>query len=130
MGQAADVALGKRDRTGERRLSTTPWGGLGLAAINGLVGDALEREQSVLQEPMAVRVDGLSVPCEPSALAARFPTATPTIVVFVHGLMGTEFPWWWGGGPSRDNSFQASRNGFRTWLSFFWLPLPRSFASL
>src|SRR5436305_14983055 len=27
-GKAADVALGKRDRTGERRLSTTPWCGL------------------------------------------------------------------------------------------------------
>ena len=102
VGQAADVALGKRDRTGERRLSTTPWGGLGLAAINGLVGDALEREQSVLQEPMAVRVDGLAVPCEASGLAAAFPAANRRIVVFVHGLMGTEFPWWWGGGPSRE----------------------------
>src|SRR5437763_3825498 len=69
-GKAADVVLGKRDRSGERRLSTTPWGGLGLAAINGLVGDTLERERSVLQEPMAVRVDGLAVPCEARGLAA------------------------------------------------------------
>jgi pimeloyl-ACP methyl ester carboxylesterase len=102
VGKAADVALGKRDRTGERRLSTMPWGGLGLAVINGLVGDALESERNVLQEPMAVRVDGVSVPCEPGALAAAFPTATGRIVVFVHGLMGTEFPWWWGGGPSGE----------------------------
>lgn len=102
VGKAADITLGKRDRTGERRLSTTPWGGLALGAINGLVGDALERERSVLQEPMAVRLNGLSVPCETSALAAAFPAATPRIVVFVHGLMGTEFPWWWGGGPSRE----------------------------
>src|SRR5205807_5769518 len=102
VSKAADAALGKRDRTGERRLSTTPWGGLGLAAINGLVGDALERERSVLQEPMAVRVNGLAVPCEARALAAAFPAATPRIVVFVHGLMGTEFPWWWGGGPSGE----------------------------
>jgi len=102
VGQAADVTLGKRDRTGERRLSTTPWGGLGLAAINGLVGDALERERSVLQEPMAVRVDGLAVPCEASGLAAGNAAANRRIVVFVHGLMGTEFPWWWGGGPSQE----------------------------
>jgi pimeloyl-ACP methyl ester carboxylesterase len=102
VGKAADAALGKRDRSAERRLSTTPWGGLGLAAINGLVGDVLESERSVLQEPMAVRVDGLAVPCESGALAAAFPAAAPRIVVFVHGLMGTEFPWWWGRGPSRE----------------------------
>lgn len=102
VGRAADVALGKRDRTGERRLSTTPWGGLALAAINGLVGDALEKEESVLQEPMAVRVDGLRVPCETHVLANAFPAATPRVVVFVHGLMGTEVPWWWGGGPTKE----------------------------
>jgi pimeloyl-ACP methyl ester carboxylesterase len=102
VGKAADVALGKRDRAGARRFSTTPWGGLALAAINGLVGDALESEQSVLQEPMAVRVDGLGVPCEAKALTAAFPMATPRVVIFVHGLMGTEVPWWWGGGPSRE----------------------------
>ena len=102
VGRAADAALGKRDRSGERRLSTTPWGGLGLAAINGLVGNALERERSVLQEPMAVRVDGRAVPCEAKALAEAFPAASPRIVVFVHGLMGTEYPWLWGGGPSRE----------------------------
>jgi pimeloyl-ACP methyl ester carboxylesterase len=101
-GKAADVALGKRDRTGERRFSTTPWGGLAVGAINGLVGDALESERSVLQEPMAVRIDGVSVPCEASALAAAFPAPTGRIVVFVHGLMGTEVPWWWGGGPSGE----------------------------
>jgi pimeloyl-ACP methyl ester carboxylesterase len=102
VGKAADVALGKRDRIGARRFSTTPWGGLALAAISGLVGDALESEHSVLQEPMAVRVDGLGVPCEAKALTTAFPTATPRVVIFVHGLMGTEVPWWWGGGPSRE----------------------------
>src|SRR4051812_26842941 len=89
VGKAADAALGRRDRTGERRLSTTPWGGLALAAINGLVGDVLESERSPLQEPMTVRVEGHSVPCDASALAAAFPAASPRIVVFVHGLMGT-----------------------------------------
>ena len=102
VGKAADVALGKRDRTGERRLSTTPWGGLALAAISGLVGDALETEKSALQEPMTVRVNGFGVSCEASELAAAFPAASPRIVVFVHGLMGTEVPWWWGGGPSKE----------------------------
>jgi pimeloyl-ACP methyl ester carboxylesterase len=64
--------------------------------IDGLIGDELERRRSVLQEPMSVRVDGRVVSCERSDVASAFPSATRRIVVFVHGLMGTEFPWsWW-----------------------------------
>ena len=45
-----------------------------------------------LHEPLAVRVDGRAVaPAE--ALAAAFPDATPRLVVFLHGLMGTEHSW-------------------------------------
>jgi len=44
---------------------------------------------------MAVRVDGRIVPCERDAVARAFPGATRRMVVFVHGLMGTEFPWRW-----------------------------------
>jgi hypothetical protein len=42
---------------------------------------------------MAVRVGGRIVSCEPDAVTSAFPDATRRIVVFVHGLMGTEFPW-------------------------------------
>jgi pimeloyl-ACP methyl ester carboxylesterase len=67
-----------------------------IAVIDGLIGDELERKRSVLQEPMSVRVDGRVVAVEGPALAQAFPKATGRIVVFVHGLMGTEFPWsWW-----------------------------------
>jgi pimeloyl-ACP methyl ester carboxylesterase len=94
VGRGADSAL-ERARIGEERLlSVTPWGSGVIAVIDGLIGDALEREQNVLQEPMAVRVDGQPIPPEPDALAAAFPQATGRVVVFVHGLMGTEFPWW------------------------------------
>jgi pimeloyl-ACP methyl ester carboxylesterase len=94
-GRVADEALGRRAAPPQRRLSPTPLGGGALGVIDGLIGDALERELSALQEPMAVRVDGRVVPCEPEALRGAFPGATRRIVVFVHGLMGTEFPWGW-----------------------------------
>ena len=42
---------------------------------------------------MAVRVGGEAVEPEREALAAAFPDATPRLVVFLHGLMETEFSW-------------------------------------
>ena len=74
-------------------LSTTPSGAAGIAAIAGLTGDTLEAEGSPLAQPMAVRVGGEPVALEPAALAAAFPEATPRVVVFLHGLMETEFSW-------------------------------------
>jgi hypothetical protein len=92
LGRSAGAAVGRRPRS-ERPLSATLPGGLGLAVLNGLVGDRLERERSPLQEPISVRVDGLPVAPEREALAAAFPAATPRLVVFVHGLMGNEVGW-------------------------------------
>jgi hypothetical protein len=97
-GRAADQALGRRDAGDGRPLSSNPRGALALAVLNGLYGDALEREGSALQEPMAVRVRGRAVELEPAAVAAAFPAATARIVVFVHGLMETEHAWRLGGG--------------------------------
>src|SRR4051812_48839847 len=74
-------------------LSTTPRGSAVLAAINGLIGDTLERERSPLHQPMAVRVAGERVEPTPEALAAAFPGARARLVVFLHGLMETEFSW-------------------------------------
>ena len=64
-----------------------------IGALNGLYGDALEREGSALAAPMSVRVDGRPVALEPDALAAAFPAARARLVVFVHGLMETEHGW-------------------------------------
>jgi pimeloyl-ACP methyl ester carboxylesterase len=97
-GRAADGVLARRTVTDGRALSTTPRGAAVLAALNGLYGDLLEREDSDLQEPMAVRVEGRAVP--PEALADAFPDATPRLAVFVHGLFETEFAWRYGGGPT------------------------------
>src|SRR5690348_14636109 len=94
-GRAAERAVPAR-----RALSATPRGAAALAALNGLIGDALEREGSALQQPMAVRVGGEPILLEPDALAAAFPDAGPRLVVFLHGLMETEFAWRLGGHPT------------------------------
>jgi pimeloyl-ACP methyl ester carboxylesterase len=90
-GRAAAAAL--RTRPGGGPLSVTPGGATVLGALSGLIGDELERRQSPLQQPMAVRAGGRVVPPERDALAAAFPGATGRVVVFLHGLMETEHAW-------------------------------------
>jgi len=100
-GRAAAAALELRAAPGPP-LSATPRGSAVLAALNGLVGDVLEREGSPLAQPMAVRVGGCAVAPERGALAAAFPAAAPRLVVFLHGLMETEFSWRLGAGPGGE----------------------------
>src|SRR5215211_2047918 len=98
VGRAADAALGRRPVRDGRALSTSPRGALALGALSGVIGDALERDGSDLVEPASVRVGGRPVAMDPAALAAAYPEATPRLVVFVHGLMETEFSWGVGAG--------------------------------
>jgi len=100
LGRAADSAIATRRAPAAPALSTTPRGAAALGALNGLIGDELEREGSALRQPMSLRVRGEVVTPEREALAAAFPAATPRLAVFVHGLMETEFGWHWGGGPT------------------------------
>lgn len=93
-GHAAGLLLGRRRPGEERReLSTTPRGAAVLAAVNGLIGDALEEESSDLQEPMALRMGGDMIDPRAAALAAAYPGATPHLVFFAHGLMESEHAW-------------------------------------
>jgi pimeloyl-ACP methyl ester carboxylesterase len=94
IGMAAAAAVGSRDAPA---LSTTPRGSAVIAAVTGLRGDALEAEGSPLSHPMAVRVDGEPVALDPDSLREAFPDAGQRLVVFVHGLMTTEFSWSLGG---------------------------------
>jgi pimeloyl-ACP methyl ester carboxylesterase len=94
VGMVAGAAAARREG---RLISSTPMGSAAIAAITGLRGDALEEEGSPLAQPMAVRVAGEPLALEPEAVAAAFPAATRRIVVFVHGLMTTEFSWALGG---------------------------------
>jgi pimeloyl-ACP methyl ester carboxylesterase len=98
-GRAADSGLARRAVRDGRRLSASPGGALLVGTLNGLIGDALEREKSDLEQPMSVRAGGRPVPLQPDALAAAHPGAGPRLVVFLHGLMETEFSWRIGAGP-------------------------------
>ena len=90
LGAATQAAVARREVP---ELSITPRGSALIAAITGLRGDALEAEGSPLHQPMAVRLDGAPVPPDAEELAAAFPDATERVVVFLHGLMETEFSW-------------------------------------
>ena len=92
-GRVADSALQRRPGWSGRVVSTTPPGAAAVAAVNGLIGDTLEKRQSALHHAMSLRVDGRAVEVERSALAAAYPSAAPRIAVFAHGLMETEFSW-------------------------------------
>ena len=94
VGMAAGGIAGRREG---RLVSSTPGGAALIGAITGLTGDRLEEEHSPLAQPMAVRVAGEPVALEPEAVATAFPDATRRIVVFIHGLMTTEFSWALGG---------------------------------
>ena len=97
LGRSADALL-ERERIGEDlELSSTRRGSALIAAMNGLIGDRLERSRSELHQPASLRVDGRIVPPDAASLRAAFPEASGRIAVFLHGLMGTEFYWRWGG---------------------------------
>jgi pimeloyl-ACP methyl ester carboxylesterase len=49
-----------------------------------------------------VRAGGRVVAPERTALGRAFPNATPRVVVFLHGLMGTELAWRLGAGPDGE----------------------------
>ena len=102
VGKGADVVLGQRLVLDGRSVSTTPRGAFAIGVMTGLVGDALERTEPDLAEPMSVRVGGRVVELERDALTEAFPRASRRLVVFVHGLMGTELPWWWFAADGRE----------------------------
>ena len=63
------------------------------SAVNGLIGDRLERERPRLAISMAPRVGGRDVPLTSDGLAAAYPTATGRVAVFLHGLCENEAYW-------------------------------------
>src|SRR5436190_17066446 len=82
LGRMAAVAVGSR-----APISGAPLGAGLIAAIDGLIGDVLEQERPALAAPMSIRLGGHI------AAPADVPDPTPRVVVFLHGLMETEFSW-------------------------------------
>ncbi|HXW58657.1 MAG TPA: alpha/beta hydrolase [Solirubrobacteraceae bacterium] len=104
--RVSDTALAQGGVGEDLALSGTPSGSAVIAALNGLIGDRLEDSGSALHQSVSVRLDGEVVGLDPSSLAYAFPDATERIVVFLHGLMGTEFYWQWGAA-DRGGSYGA-----------------------
>jgi pimeloyl-ACP methyl ester carboxylesterase len=102
LGRATDATMERQGIGQEVLLSTTRRGSAMIAALNGLIGDRLERSGSDLHQPASVRVDGEAVALDAGSLRAVFPDATARLVVFLHGLMGNEFYWDWGGAHPGD----------------------------
>ena len=90
---ATEAAVRLREDPAGPAPSTTRRGSLAIGILTGLRGDTLEREENPLAQPMAVRVDGHPIAPRREELARAFPSATPRLVVFLHGLMETEFSW-------------------------------------
>lgn len=65
-----------------------------LPAISGIWGDTVARRHPDLAPRMAVRSGGRDLEITPDALGEAFPRPTGRIVVFVHGLCGSESAWW------------------------------------
>jgi pimeloyl-ACP methyl ester carboxylesterase len=97
-GRLADGAMRRRPGWGGRVVSTTPQGAALVAAIDGLIGDTLERRQSALHRAMSIRVDGRAIEIDHDTLAAAYAQAAPRLAIFLHGLMETEFSWRLGAG--------------------------------
>ena len=79
-----------------------------VAAVNGLIGDRLREEGSNLVFDMGVRVDGRDVDLDPESIAAAYPRATDTLVVFVHGLSENEDYWRRSARPRREEPERRS----------------------
>lgn len=105
------AALGLRaaGRTGlAPALDESPRGQFVVAAVNGLIGDRLREEGSNLVFDMGVRVDGRDVDLDRESLAAAYPRATDTVVVFVHGLSENEGYWRRAARPRREDPDRRS----------------------
>jgi pimeloyl-ACP methyl ester carboxylesterase len=66
---------------------------MAVTALNGFAGDRLARDGNPLAIPMTLRHCGRHVALTRDALGAAFPTASPRLAIFVHGLACNE-SWW------------------------------------
>jgi pimeloyl-ACP methyl ester carboxylesterase len=102
LGKAADTALSQRPDAPAGQLSHRPAGAAVIGVLNGLIGDRLETERPELVQPMSVRVDGRPVDLDRQSVARAFPGARGRVVVFLHGLMETEWSWRRGADAERE----------------------------
>ena len=92
-GAAAHIAVKTAMPMADGEPHVGSLGDMAMAALNGAIGDRLEREANPLAIEMTLRHDGRIVPVEHGQLTAAFPAPTPRLAVFVHGLASTEALW-------------------------------------
>ena len=92
VGSAATELLGVTARS-PLPAGSTARSNLALAALNATLGDELADQDSPLAIRMAIRSARSDVAGNRDSLKATFPEATPKLVVFIHGLGGTEESW-------------------------------------
>lgn len=92
-GFLAGAALERTTSPAATSVADTPTGAALVAGITCAFGDSMSKAGSALAMDMSVRVSGRDVPVQRAALRQAFPVARPRIVVFIHGLGGTEFGW-------------------------------------
>ena len=102
LGKGVDALMAQGGIGEQVSLSTTPTGNFGIAVLNGLIGDRLERDGSTLHQPASARMHGERMRLDEPSLCEAFPQATPRLVVFMHGLTGDEFCWSWGQNPATN----------------------------
>ncbi len=88
----AELASVRAPKDGQP-LTSQPVGALVIGAVNGMYGNHLHSRGSELSLTMEIRRRGAGVPVTADGLARAYPRATPRVVVFVHGLCGTEAAW-------------------------------------
>jgi len=93
-GGAADLALLPLAQAAPAEGEPAPAGWeLAIGALNGFVGDRLERERNPLRMRLEFRHEGRPLALNPDALRRAYPDAGRRLVVFVHGLAGNERVW-------------------------------------
>lgn len=82
-------------------LNEKPGAAKTIAVLTAAAGDtmAADTDAAAVTAPMGIRVDGARITTTAEQLAESFPDASPTFMVFVHGLASTEH--WWGEGNAR-----------------------------
>jgi pimeloyl-ACP methyl ester carboxylesterase len=86
-GAAALVGPNPDDRPVSRQRE------IGLAALNGVVGDHLAATANPLASPMRFRRAGRALTLDRHALSRAVPDATGKLAVFVHGLCMSDLQW-------------------------------------
>jgi len=91
---AADLALMPLDQIPPAEEEPLPPAlDLAVGALNGFVGHRLERNQNGLRISMEFRHERRTVVLSTETLRRTYPGATGKLVVFVHGLAGSERVW-------------------------------------